>query len=179
MKFFNRITIFTVACSLAPAVSAQSIGFEETTQPAGFTYSGESWGASWGDIDGDGRPDAFISNHRAKPSVYLNKGDGSFDDVASLVDSSNYWGQNFNADTHGGVWGDYDNDGDQDLAITGGGGNGGRSRQFFLNNGGILTESRSVVNYFPANGRSVAWMDIDNNGRLDLFSLGNGTAELF
>ena len=161
------------------AGNAIAVEFEERTAAAGFTYSGESWGASWGDVNGDGRPDAFISNHRAKPSIYLNQGDGTFSDVAGQLDAENYWGPNFNADTHGGVWADYDNDGDQDLVVTGGGSNGGRSRQFFVNTGGQLFESRDEVNYFPRNGRSVAWMDIDNDGWLDLFSVGNPVGELF
>ncbi len=68
-------------------------------------------GASWGDYDGDGDPDLFVSNFGDPNRLYRNKGDGTFEDVAvsAGVDvpllSFATW-----------FW-DYDNDGALDLYV--------------------------------------------------------------
>ena len=95
------------------------IQFEDVSQQAGITRIGESWGNAWGDFDGDGYLDLWATNHRHKPSLYRNNGDGTFTDIIDEV-----WDANPDADTHGAAWADYDNDGDQDLIVLSGGGGG-------------------------------------------------------
>ena len=105
------------------------IVFQDVTNKAGFTYAGESWGGSWGDLNGDHLPDLFSNHHRNKASVFVNRGNDEFDDVASDVD---LWDTPAGAliDMHGGTWADFDNDGDLDLYVSA-----GRSddNQFFRN----------------------------------------------
>ena len=86
------------------------IRFEEVTQTAGIVHAGTTWGASWGDFNNDGWPDLWVGNHDSKPTLYLNKQDGTFVDVIDQV-----WSADPRADTHGAAWADFDNDGDQDL----------------------------------------------------------------
>ena len=58
------------------------VSFEEVTPILGTAYVGPSWGASWVDLDGDGWPDLYASNHGAGPSLYVATGDGDFSDLA-------------------------------------------------------------------------------------------------
>ena len=75
----------------------------------------ERWakGASWGDYDGDGFLDLYVSNMNGPNRLYRNKGDGTFLDVApglgltEPMRSFSCW-----------FW-DYDDDGRPDLFVTG------------------------------------------------------------
>jgi hypothetical protein len=72
--------------------------------------------ASWGDFDGDRYPDLFVSNYGTANRLYHNRGDGTFEDVATAVGvdepllSFPAW-----------FW-DYDNDGRLDLFVSSYGG---------------------------------------------------------
>jgi len=67
------------------------------------------------------------------------------------------------------AWGDYDNDGDLDLAMCGMATSGEITR-IYNNDGGNLTWD-SAQNLQPVKG-AVAWGDVDNDGDLDLFVQG-------
>ena len=69
-------------------------------------------GASVADIDDDGWPDIYMTRLAAPDHLFLNQGDGTFRDVADEVGLGECsW-------TNGSVFGDIDNDGDQDLLVT-------------------------------------------------------------
>jgi len=102
----------------AAAASAQS--FTDVTATSGVAHFSETYGASWGDFNGDGYLDLFVSNHRTMKSLFLNRGNGTFVDVgAQVLDFQNRPG----ADTHGASWADAFNNGNQDLLISTGTGN--------------------------------------------------------
>jgi hypothetical protein len=67
------------------------------------------------------------------------------------------------------AWGDYDGDGDQDLAVSGMEPNGTSLTQLYRNTGGVLAvdeaNSEAVVN---AHNGALAWADWDGDGDLDL-----------
>ncbi|MDH3745891.1 MAG: CRTAC1 family protein [Acidobacteriota bacterium] len=85
--------------------------FEDTTSKAGMRFRSLTKGATWGDVDNDGRPDLYISNFGERNLLFVNRGDGRFDEVAVErgVSEPTYsfpaW-----------FW-DYDNDGWQDLLV--------------------------------------------------------------
>ncbi len=70
------------------------------------------------------------------------------------------------------VWGDYDNDGDLDIAVTGSL-SGSRIAKIYKNQGNG-TFSDSGINLTGINIGEISWADIDNDGDLDLFLNGEG-----
>jgi hypothetical protein len=145
--------------------------FEDVSAAAGIAYTGPTVGAAWGDVNGDGFPDVFVPNHRLegnKPNLYVNQRDGTFEDVASTVLSVSPA-----ADLHGGAWADFDNDGDQDLVVITGAFSGGGEAYYnhlFVNHGGVLRNEakRYGLEYPLGRGRTPLWVDVDNDGRLDV-----------
>src|SRR5512135_420502 len=55
--------------------------FEDVTASSGISHVGMTYGAAWGDFDGDGLPDLYVSNHLSAPTLYRNLGHGRFEDV--------------------------------------------------------------------------------------------------
>lgn len=171
-----RLAVIIAILGLSAALPAEAqIAFDEVTTSAGFRHVGASWGSAWGDYNGDGRPDLWVGNHNhGAPSLYRNRGDGTFEDVTASVVVGRRTG-----DRHGPAWADFDNDGDQDLISVEGNSLGfdGPPNQFYVNAGGVLTDeasARGVVypdpNPFSSIGGNTTplWFDYDNDGRLDL-----------
>ncbi len=73
-------------------------------------------GIAWADFDNDGDLDVYMPQvydlAYAYSFLYLNRGDGRFDDVSDAY-GLRVW------NTYGAAWADYDNDGDLDLATGG------------------------------------------------------------
>lgn len=86
--------------------------FEDVTAGSGLeNYAGMTYGATWGDFDGDGLPDLYLTNHLAPATLYRNVGAGRFEDVTAKY----FAPEDIVADKHGSAWADYDNDGRLDL----------------------------------------------------------------
>ena len=87
--------------------------FSDVTEQAGVSDTGSSTGLAWGDYDNDGDPDLYVTNEGTN-RLFQNQGDGTFLDRAKEM--------RVTAEVYGGgwavAWGDYDNDGDLDLAIS-------------------------------------------------------------
>jgi hypothetical protein len=150
--------------------------FTDVTEPAGVVHTGDSWGASWGDFDGDGFPDLYAGNHHKPPGLFHNNGDGTFTDIVELTDL------NYSLDRHGVAWGDYDNDGDQDLIIAVGarGGTSDIPAELYRNDGHsdfVDIAEEAGVSDDLARGRSVSWADYDRNGDLDFFAANQSREE--
>ena len=80
-----------------PGIVHADIRFEVVSRIAGIVNTGPSAGVAWGDLDGDGWPDLWVTGHHGHaPIVYLNLRNGSFSDVTSRVLPS--WSP---ADLHG------------------------------------------------------------------------------
>jgi hypothetical protein len=87
--------------------------FKNVAASAGIVNERVSKGSAWGDYDGDGRLDLFVSNFDGPCRLYHNEGNGSFLDVApklGLVGPSHFF--SFSC----WFW-DYDNDGRLDLFV--------------------------------------------------------------
>jgi tetratricopeptide (TPR) repeat protein len=166
----------------SPARQAATIRFTDVTSAAGIVFqheagaSGKKWypetmgaGGGFFDYDGDGLVDILLVNGRRWPGerqhpeptmrLYRNLGDGTFADVtaAAGLDIPLY-GMGFAA-------ADYDNDGDQDLLVTG-----YLNQLFFINNGdGTFREATAKVGVQDGKwGTAAAFVDYDRDGFLDL-----------
>ncbi|MCF7983823.1 MAG: FG-GAP-like repeat-containing protein, partial [Thiohalocapsa sp.] len=156
-------TAATVTILDNDSATAQTL-FSDVSVSSGLSgYLGESYGLSWGDLNGDNRPDLYINRHRQMPALFVNQGGGAFTDVGDSIAS---WTDVPRADTHGGSWADFDNDGDQDLyasiEIT-------TLNRFMVNDGGQLTDQAAI--YDPAveqwRPRLPIWFDYSGDGLLD------------
>ena len=115
---------------------------------------------AWGDWDGDGDLDLAAANFYEANRVYSNDGLGQ---PGSLVP---VWVSADTADTRSVAWGDWDGDGDLDLAV----GKGGSANRVYSNDG--LGQPSSLISVWTSsdtdNTMSVAWGDWDGDGDLDL-----------
>jgi hypothetical protein len=119
------------------------------------------------DFDRDGWQDLYVTNsgEGTKNCLYRNQADGTFRDVAAemQVADVNLPGTGVSM---GAVWGDYDNDGYEDLFLY----KWGRP-ELFHNDAGRgftrATEQAGLPSWVNAN--TSVWFDYDRDGRLDLF----------
>ena len=172
-KFWLFPALAALSLTTAPVARSQT-AFTDVSNAAGVTYTGESYGASFGDLNGDGYLDIYASNHRNKDSLFLNRGNGTFLDVASQI-----WIHHLAADTHGASWADFDNDGDQDLTISAGTGN---LSELLVNEHQRLVDRTVGSGLDVANlgGRLPVWLDFNNDKLPDvLMTQYGGWAKLF
>jgi hypothetical protein len=152
--------------AVMPAEAA--ITFTNVSTVAGFTTKSVSWGASWGDVNGDGHPDLFLNNHARKSSIYLNDGYGKFTNATVQLDPERFLtGVAASEDTHGAAWVDFDNDGDQDLVISTGV---CCNVQFMVNIGGRLYNRATQYGFASdadKGGRMPIWFDSDDDRLLE------------
>ena len=119
------------------------------------------------DIDADGHPDLYVTNSRtnSKNRLYRNRGDGSFEEIAGRLEVADLNRPEDGA-SMGSAFGDYDNDGFEDLLLY----RWGRP-ELFHNEGGErftrVTERAGLPAW--ANINTGLWLDFDRDGRLDFF----------
>lgn len=147
--------------------------FTDVTHEAGLLTPFNSNSASWADYDNDGHLDLFMSGQHRPCPLYRNKGDGTFEEVASkagLPDTSNVMGA---------AWIDFDNDGYPDLFLNIGnppllafGRPSGTARLFRNNRNGTFTEVTKEMGIDgPLSGFSCWAWDYDNDGWLDILAI--------
>lgn len=87
--------------------------FTEVARRAGVAdTAGRSLSATWTDFDEDGWPDLYVANDVSDNVLYQNRGNGTFQDVSHAARVADYRG------AMGLAVGDWDGDGDQDMAVT-------------------------------------------------------------
>lgn len=158
------------ASACAPEATTHTNTFEPITSGHAVEYTGTSRGAAWGDFDGDGDADLFVSHPTGEGpaqqnALYRNDG-GRLTLIESAVADgpAGAW--------QGGTWVDVEGDGDLDLHVVGRNGSGSL---FFENRDGVLT----AVENDPFAGRvwgasMTCWDDADGDGLLDAFVVGSG-----
>ncbi len=124
----------------------------------------ESRAVAWGDMDGDGDLDLSVANYDQRNQIYENiAGQLIFD-----TDEGHGWQSPDAVASTSLALGDYDSDGDLDLAV----GNEGSPNQLFRNISGTLRLRWQSPVSGALQTRALAWGDVDGDGDLDL-AVGN------
>ena len=145
--------------------------FEETTEKAGILrHDGRGLGVLAADINGDSRTDLYVANDGCPNFLFLNRGDGTFEDMTTAsgaaVDSSGAVQGSMGVDAQ-----DVDGDGRPELFVTNFRGQSntlyqnldGRNFQDVTARAGLVKDSLAYV------GWGCALADFDNDGLPDLF----------
>jgi hypothetical protein len=184
-KFYDREMVAGVGADPSAAIARYGFRFEEVAKSSGIDFTHRaprldpkldhimpqvaSMGAavSVADFDRDGWQDLYVTNsgERSNNCLYRNNGDGTFKDVAAELGVADL-NQTGTGVSMGAVWGDYDNDGFEDLFVY----KWGRP-ELFHNDGGRsftrVTEKAGLPSWINAN--TAIWLDYDRDGRIDLF----------
>ena len=119
------------------------------------------------DFDRDGWPDFYVTNSGigSQNHLYRNLHDGTFQDVGAQMGLADVNRAGTGVST-GAVWGDYDNDGYEDLFLI----KWGKPELFHNDRGRGFTPVGAVAN-LPSwiNANTAIWFDYDGDGLLDLF----------
>jgi len=157
------LVIFSMLCT--------SIGYSQAFVDinagiVGVFYSS----AAWGDYDNDRDLDLLICGETSggvlTSRIYQNN-NGEFSDINAGIAGV----------TRGSaVWGDYDNDGDLDIALTG---DNPENRTFiYRNDEDYFTDLEVPFENFGAYSHAT-WVDYDNDGDLDVFFTGSWISKLY
>jgi len=136
--------------------------FTDVTKESGLAKTVTNTQAGvWADINNDGLLDLFVGNETGPSQLFLNKGDGTFEDISHSagIDRTSF--------TKGVAAADYDNDGWVDLYASN---QTGANFLYHNNHNGTFTEIARQAGV-PGVGRGfAAWFfDYDNDGWPDLF----------
>jgi hypothetical protein len=192
--FPGILHLFLAFSLIVPAVSQQAPAPRQqspihfSARPIGFTLNNcespqrhapetMAGGVAVFDYDNDGRPDIFFTNganlatlQKDAPKywnrLYHNNGDGTFTDV---TEKAGLKGTGFDM---GVAIGDYDNDGYEDIFVAGV----YRNTLYHNNGDGTFTDvsekagiTKLDKEYGPLWSVGAAWVDVNNDGLLDLF----------
>ena len=146
--------------------------FEDVTEKAGVGATPGVWnqGATFVDINNNGRLDIYVCRFNAPNLLYVNQGDGTFKEMAHA------YGLDVNDASSMACFCDYDRDGWLDLFLQTNmlnysrSPNGQRSYMFHNNRNGTFTNvtERAGISG-EAHGHSAVWWDYDNDGWPDLY----------
>jgi enediyne biosynthesis protein E4 len=153
--------------------------FADVTRTAGIGNAfGPGLGVACADFNADGWLDIYVANDGAANLLWINKGDGTFEESA-LLSGVAYAADGVARAGMGVGCGDFDNDGDEDVLVT----NLRREGStLYRNDGkGLFHDASAELGLahtsFLSTGFGTGWFDYDHDGRLDLFTA-NGAVTL-
>jgi hypothetical protein len=156
--------------------------FVDVSAQSGVTSAdrdGRGLGVVAADLDGDGQIDLFVANDSTANFLFRNLGGFRFEELGHLAGVAANADGGYQAGM-GVACGDFDGDGLPDLAVTN---FYGQSTSFFHNLGqgmfadhttaiGLAAPSRNVL------GFGIAFLDVNNDGRLDLLTANGHVSDM-
>ena len=150
--------------------------FTDVSVKAGIANPlGRAMGITVGDYNNDGWPDIYVANDTMESYMFRNNHDGTFTDVAKDINVA-YGAHGDNTSSMGPIFGDYDNDGWQDLFVSD-----MRYHRLFRNPGDeqpYFLDTTVETGMAGTSGQYVAWgngyFDFDNDGWKDIFIVNGG-----
>ncbi len=162
----TRRLLLVISIVVIHATRAEAVSFTQKKSVTG----GAAGQVAWGDYDNDGDLDLL--------TVGFSSFGGTTSGIAKIYEYDN---GAFTEDTAAGAgldgvvmadadWGDYDNDGDLDLFVSGQSNTGTSFARIYQNNSGTFSVKKSYSSFSSASGE---WGDSDNDGDLDLLMAGD------
>ena len=152
--------------------------FVDVTEKAGLGAAfGNGLGVICADFDADGWTDIYVANDETPNQLWMNRGDGTFEDAAPFS------GAAYNADGKveagmGVSAADFDNDRDEDIFLTH---LRAETHTLYLNDGSGGFSDQTIrfglTRAMTYTGFGTRWFDYDNDGNLDLF-VANGAVRM-
>jgi hypothetical protein len=157
----NGASAYSAAASIISSPKGIFRKKEDLVLPA--TEENNSAAATWVDFDNDNDLDIAIIGSIGKNHFYFNNGDETFTRMTTGHIAT------ITIQSRTGTWGDYDNDGDEDVFIP----TSSISVLFRNDGGGNFTDVTTAPLNENANtdSNSAAWGDYDNDGYLDLIKM--------
>lgn len=150
--------------------------FADVSAAAGISRATSAYGVAAADVDGDGDLDILVANYYSwwtrelwhdpgdnedPELLWLNHGDGTF------TDGTQESGLQGDGPTLAAAFGDYDDDGDPDLALAN---DFGHAASLWQNDGrGHFTRQTQAGFTSERDGMGTVWADLMGNGRLDMY----------
>ena len=144
--------------------------FSDITAAAGMARdAGPALGVLAADLNQDGWIDIYVANDGAPNHLWTNQRNGTFRNTALLAGAA-VSPEGLAKASMGLDAGDFDRDGDEDLFITE---LTGQGADLYVNDGsGVFTDESARAGLrtptLPLTGFGTAWIDVDNDGWLDL-----------
>jgi hypothetical protein len=154
-------TACLILCTLFVRPATSQIHFSTHGASAGLGDVGESNGAAFGDLDGDGWPDLLVVRAADDEAalLYRNLGDGTF------LEGAFEWVAP--TESVGGLFVDHDGDGDEDVYII----RHQVANELHVNDGGRLRLAAPPSGFRESGGATGAFFaDLDGDGIVDLLS---------